>query len=77
MEGKSGCLGGVGFQSGHPGQRLDEVLLHLFTSYDGVEEAMLEQELGALEALGKLLADGLLDDARGRRSRSELRALRC
>ena len=31
---------------------------------DRVDHAVLEQELGALEALGQLLADGLLDDAR-------------
>src|SRR5712692_8525058 len=31
---------------------------------NGVEEAMLEQELGALETFGQLLADGLLDHAR-------------
>src|SRR5882724_7711296 len=30
---------------------------------DGVEKTMLEQELGALESFGKLLANGLLDDA--------------
>src|SRR4051794_32651451 len=40
-----------------------EVLLHLLASYDGVEEAVFEEELGALEAFGELLADGLLDDA--------------
>src|ERR1700722_3995748 len=48
---------------GHPGEGLGEVGLHLLAGDDGVEEAVLEEELGALEALGELLADGLLDDA--------------
>src|ERR1700675_2679680 len=30
---------------------------------DGVEKAVLEKKLRALESFGKLLADGLLDDA--------------
>ncbi len=44
-------------------------LLELAPIDDHVEHAVLEQELAALEALGKLLPDGLLDDARTRRSR--------
>src|SRR5258708_39216163 len=31
---------------------------------DGVEEAVLKQEFGALKAFGEFLANGLLDDAR-------------
>ena len=40
--------------------------MYCFISFavdDGVEEAVFEEELGALEALGELLADSLLDDA--------------
>src|SRR3984957_12453275 len=48
----------------HPTKRLRQILLHVFARNDGVEEAMLQQELGALKAWRKLLADGLLDDAR-------------
>jgi hypothetical protein len=51
-----------GFQ-GHPGEGLLEVLLEVFAGDDRVEEAVGEQEFGALEAFGELLADGLLDDA--------------
>ena len=32
--------------------------------HDGVDHAVLQQVLGALEALRQLLADGVLDDAR-------------
>ena len=38
-------------------------MLHLFAGDDGVEEAVFEEELGALEALWELLTNGLLDDA--------------
>src|SRR5229473_6062761 len=31
---------------------------------DGVEEAVFEEEFGALKSFGEFLADGLLDDAR-------------
>ena len=31
---------------------------------DGVEEAVFEEEFGALKAFGEFLADGLLDDPR-------------
>ena len=48
---------------GHPGESLGEVCLGVFARDDGIEEAVFEEELGALEALGELLADGLLDDA--------------
>ena len=43
--------------------------LQLAAIDDEIEEALLEQELAALEAFGQLLADRLLDDARARRSR--------
>ena len=46
-----------------PGEGLGEVGFKVFAGDDGVEEAVGEEELGALEALGELLADGLLDDA--------------
>src|SRR6266700_200664 len=57
----------------HPIQSLREVLLHLFAGDDRVEEAVLEQKLGALEALGKLLADSLLDDAGARETDERVR----
>ena len=41
-----------------------ERLLQLAPVHDHVQHAVLEQELRALEALGQLLADRLLDDAR-------------
>ena len=44
--------------------------LQVLAVHDPVDEAALEQELRALEALGQFLADGLLDDTRtGQRSR--------
>src|ERR1700733_11864395 len=49
---------------GHPAQCLGEVLLHLLARNDCVKEAVFEQKLRPLKALGELLADGLLDDAR-------------
>src|ERR1700733_4428751 len=48
----------------HPGKSLCEVLLHLLARYDGVEEAVLQEKLGALKSLGEFLSDGLLDYAR-------------
>ena len=39
-------------------------LAHLVAVHDHVDHAVRQQIFGALEALGKLLADGLLDDAR-------------
>ena len=51
--------------------------LHFAPVDDRVEEALFEQELAALEPVGQLLADGLLDDARARRSRSAPWARRC
>ena len=36
--------------------------LHLVPVDDGIHEAVLDKELGTLEALGEFLADGLLDD---------------
>ena len=44
------------------GQQLGEGLAHLTAGDDLVHKAMLLQILGALEALGQLLADGLLND---------------
>ena len=41
-----------------------ELVAQLAAVDDHVERALLEQELGALEALGQLLANRLLDDAR-------------
>ncbi len=38
--------------------------------HDHIDHAVLVEIFGALEALGQLLADGLLDDARDRQSRS-------
>ena len=38
-----------------------------------VDHALLEQELAALKALGQLLADGLLDDARAGKPDERLR----
>ena len=39
-------------------------LFQLFARHDHVDHAVLQQIFRALEALGQLLADGLLDDAR-------------
>ena len=43
--------------------------LQLAAIDDHVDHAVLDEELRALEALGQLLADRLLDDPRARRSR--------
>lgn len=51
------------WSGGHPGEGLVEVAAEIFAGDDGVQEAVFEEELGALEAFGELLADGLLDDA--------------
>src|ERR1700677_3662795 len=48
----------------HPAQRLREVLLHLFARDDGIEKAMLKQELRPLKARWQLLANCLFDNAR-------------
>ena len=45
-------------------ERRGDVRLHFQARHHGVEHAVLQQELAALEAFGQLLADGLLDDAR-------------
>ena len=47
----------------HKTQGADQEIFQFAAGDDGVEHAVFEQELGALEALGELLADGLLDDA--------------
>ena len=44
------------------GQQLGEGLAHFPAGDDLVHKAVLLQILGPLEALGQLLADGLLDD---------------
>ena len=41
-----------------------DLALHLEAARDAVDHPVLEQKLAALEALGELLADGGLDDAR-------------
>ena len=48
-------------------------VLQLAAIDDHVEHAVLEQELAALEALGQLLADRLLDDARAGEADQRLR----
>ena len=57
----------------------DSVARSSLAVHDHVDHAVLEQILGALEAFRQLFADGLLDHARRRRSRSGagLGDLRC
>src|SRR5260221_1580117 len=43
-----------------------ELAFHLETARDAIDHAVLEQELAPLEALGELLPDRRLDDARAR-----------
>ena len=50
-------------------EELPEPVAQLVPVDDGVDHAVLEEELAPLEARRQLLADGLLDDARARRSR--------
>src|SRR3989441_3772785 len=45
-------------------ERVGDVGLQVFARDDGIEKAVLQQELGGLKTLGQLLANGLLDDAR-------------
>src|SRR5271155_1128729 len=47
----------------HEVEGAGQVGLELAAGDYGVEEAVLEEEFGALEAFGELLTDGLLDDA--------------
>ena len=47
--------------------------LHLAPIDDQIEHAVLEQELAALESLGQLLPDRLLDDARAGEADERLR----
>src|SRR6266481_928632 len=54
-------------------ENLDDDVAHLAALDDEVEHAVLEQELGALEPFGQLLADGLLDDARAGEADERLR----
>ena len=51
----------------------DDHVLQLAPIDDHVEHAVLEQELAALKALGQLLADRLLDDARAGKADQRLR----
>src|SRR5688572_26518617 len=55
------CVGGQALQEGE--HRMQPVA-QLAAVDDHVDRALLQQELGALEALGQLLPHGLLDDAR-------------
>ena len=48
----------------HEPQRARDGRLQLASIDDEIDEAVLEQELAALEPFGQLLADGLLDHAR-------------
>src|SRR5690606_41100941 len=43
------------------GEQRGELVTHIATIADQVDRALLEQELGTLEAFGQLLAHGLLD----------------
>src|SRR2546426_7778626 len=45
-------------------ERVGDVGLQVFARDDGIEKAVLQQELGGLKTLRQLLANGLLDDAR-------------
>src|SRR5882762_5914495 len=49
---------------GHEVQRAPDVRLHVFTVDHGVEHAVLQQELAALNPFRQLLTDGLLNHAR-------------
>ena len=44
-------------------QQMRERAAQLVALHDGVDQAVLERELGGLETLGQLLLDGVLDDA--------------
>src|SRR5688500_341554 len=48
----------------HVAKQLPHGLLQVLAVDDGVNHSVLEQELGCLEAFGKILADRLLDDPR-------------
>ena len=65
---RRGARGAYGLGAHEP-QRARDRGLHLAAVDDEVEHAVLDQELAALESLGQLLPDRLLDDARARRSR--------
>src|SRR6476660_9510294 len=56
-------------------ERLRDVVFHFAARHDCVEETVLQEKLRGLESLWKLLADGLLDDARTREA--DLRAWLC
>ena len=57
----------------HEAQRVGDRRFHLAPIDDEVEHALLEQELAALESLGQLLPDRLLDDARSGEADQRLR----
>ena len=48
----------------HKGKRIGCELTQVIAIHDGVQHAVLQQELASLKALGKLLADCLFDDTR-------------
>src|SRR5206468_5269952 len=50
--------------SAQQAEQLSELLAQVLALDDAVDHALLDEELRALEALGELLADGLLDDPR-------------
>jgi hypothetical protein len=47
----------------HESQRSRDGVFHFAAIDDQIEHAVLEEELAALESVGQLLADGLLDHA--------------
>src|SRR5918994_6228568 len=57
----------------HEPQRPRDGRLQLAAIDDQIEHAALDQELAALEALGKLLTDRLFDDARAGKPDERLR----
>ena len=61
----------------HQRQQVREAVAHLAAVADLVDRAVLEQELGALEAFRQLLAHGLLDHARAGEADQRLAARRC
>src|SRR5687768_13104700 len=51
----------------HVAKQLPDRLLQVLAMDDGVDHPVLQEKLGSLEPLGKILADRLLDDARSRK----------
>src|SRR5688572_25818863 len=60
----SGVATRLGGGRTHEAQRAGDGRLQLAPIDDQIQHAVFEEELAALEALGQLLANGLLDDAR-------------